>query len=302
MDMERIRLSETLELSRIIHGHMRLNNWEVMDKDRLRLIEEVKDLGVTTIDTADIYGNYGNELLLGNALRYNPNLRKELEIVTKCGIMLKSDRYPNRLVKHYNTSYEHIIRSVNNSLMNIGTDYIDLLLIHRPSPYMNYEEITHAFNQLYKEGKVLNFGVSNFKQSQFHTLQKYLKHPLVTNQIEVSPMNLEHFKEGTIDLCQEYEIPPMVWSPLGGGSIFNQDDFRTIRVKNALSKLSERHNGADLDVLIYAWLLSHPVGFMPIVGSGKIARIKRAIQALDIKLSIEEWFLVYEAALGHEVL
>ena len=299
--MKRVQLSETLELSKIVHGHMRLNEWDLNDQERLRFIEEVRELGVTTIDTADIYGGYGNEALLGDALKLNKPIRKHLEIVTKCGIMLRGNQLNDRLVKHYDVSYNHIIESADNSLMKLGTDYIDLFLIHRPSPFTNYEEISRAFNHLHKKGKVLNFGVSNFKQHEFHTLHKYMKFPLVTNQIEISPMNLEHFKEGTIDLCHEYEIPPMVWSPLAGGRIFNSNDAKAIRIRRALLLLQERYDGLPVDVILYAWLLNHPVGFMPIVGSGKMERIKSAISALNVKMTTEEWFVLYEAALGHEV-
>lgn len=295
--MERIRLSETLEISRIIHGHGRMNEWGYNDQERLRFLETVYQYGITTIDTADTYGEGESEILLGRALRLNPSLRTNLQIITKCGIVPKT---PDRLVKYYDLSFDHIINSVYQSLKRIGTDYLDLFLLHRQSPFVDYEAIARAFNYLYKEGIVLNFGVANFQPQAFNTLQKYLKFPLLTNLVEISPLYLEPFHDGTIDLCLEYEIPPLAASPLCGGALFLNDDFRAIRLRKALEVLAKRHQ-ITLEQVVYAWLFSHPAKIIPILGTGKIERIKLAVDVLNLRLTTEEWFYIYEAGLGHEV-
>jgi len=190
---------------------------------------------------------------------------------------------------------------VENSLKNLNTDYIDVLLIHRPDPFMNPEEVAEAFTTLRNEGKVLEFGVSNFKPSQFRLLSTYLDFPLVTNQIEISPLYLEHFDLGTIEQCQQYKVAPMAWSPLAGGRLFHYQDERTIRVKNTLEKIREEVGAAAIDHVAYAWLLAHPVKIIPVVGSSQFDRIKVAVEALDIKLSREQWFEIWINAIGRDV-
>ncbi|NLG81721.1 MAG: oxidoreductase [Bacilli bacterium] len=299
--MERIRLSETLELSRIIQGLMRLTSWSFSKVELLHHLESLIDLGVTSFDIADIYGDYTCEELLGESLNLNPSLRSEIQIITKCGIKITSDKYPERKIKHYDTSKEHIITTVNNSLRKLGTDYLDLLLIHRPDPFMDPEEVSEAFNILYKSGKVLNFGVSNFKPSSFNLLQKYSRFSLVTNQIEISPLNLRAFRDGTIELCQEYEIPPMAYSPLAGGRLFNTSSEEAINVCQKLEEIAMSRGLSNLDTVVYAFLLSHPAKILPVVGTRSIERVKHAILALDYKLSREEWFEIYTAGLGKSV-
>lgn len=299
--MEKIKLGENLEFSRLIHGNMRLVEWNMSSNDLLNLIEQCIDLGITTFDHADIYGDYQSEELFGEALKLKPELRKNIQIIDKCGIKLKSSRRPDHKIKYYDTSEDHIIKSVENSLKNIKTDYIDLLLIHRPDPFMNPEEVSEAFRKLKKEGKVLNFGVSNFKPSQFNMLSEYVDGPLVTNQIEVSPLNLENFDNGSIELCQEKGIHPIAWSPLAGGRIFSPSDDRTKAVHNTLKEIGSQIGVDSISQIIYAWILNHPVNIMPIIGSGKIERIKDAVQSLDIKLTRQQWFEIWQASTGREV-
>lgn len=214
--MERIRLADDLTFSRLIHGCCRLADWGYSREQLLGLIEFCLERGITTFDHADIYGDYTCESRFGEALALKPSLRGQIEIVTKCGIK----RPPKYGMKLYDTSKTHIIASVEQSLANFRTDYIDVLLIHRPDPFMNPEEVAEAFCQLKQDGKVRYFGVSNFKRSQWEMLQSYLPFPLVTNQIEVSAYRLENLEDGTVDLCLEKRVPPMVWSPLAGGAIF----------------------------------------------------------------------------------
>ncbi|MCD7036206.1 aldo/keto reductase family oxidoreductase [Metabacillus sp. GX 13764] len=293
--MEKIQLAEDLSFSRIIHGLWRLADWNQSSGETFKLIKDCMDLGLTTFDHADIYGGYTCEALFGKALALEPSLREQMELVTKCGINLKSD------VKHYNTSRDYIVKQAEQSLQNLQTDYIDLLLIHRPDPFMDPEAVAEAFTALKKSGKVRHFGVSNFKSSQFRMLQSYLEMPLVTNQIELSAYQLENVEDGTLDLCQEMRIPPMAWSPLAGGSIFQAEGDKAVRLREVLEETAQQIGAGGIDEVLYAWLLVHPARIMPITGSGKIERVKAAVNALDLTLSREQWFKILEASRGHEV-
>lgn len=299
--MERIQLAKDLSFSRIIHGLWRLADWNFSHEETLKLIEECLERGITTFDHADIYGSYTCEELFGNALALKPELREKMEIVTKCGIKFASANRPSHSSKCYDTSKQHILTSVNQSLKNFQTDYIDVLLIHRPDPFMNPREVAEAFSQLKEEGKVRHFGVSNFKQSQFNMLQSFLDMPLVTNQIELSTYQLENFQDGTVDLCLEKRITPMAWSPLAGGQIFTSEDEKATRLREKLAAIANDVNAKEIDEVMYAWLLQHPANIMPIVGSGKLNRIDAAINAQEIKLTVEQWFEILQTSMGHDV-
>ncbi|MGD6780395.1 aldo/keto reductase [Sutcliffiella horikoshii] len=299
--MERTQLAEDVSLSRIVHGMWRLSDWGYSQEEVVEFIEKCLDLGVTSFDHADIYGNYTVEEQFGQALELKPSLRDKIEIVTKCGIKLISSNRPEHKIKYYDTSKEHIIRSVEKSLKNFRTDYIDILLIHRPDPMMDPSEVAEAFTQLKEQGKVKRFGVSNFAPSQYKLLNSYLDEPLVTNQIEISATHLEHFDKGTIEQCQMDRISPMAWSPLGGGSIFTSTEEKVNRVRNTLEKIQGEIGAESMDQVLYAWLLTHPSKILPIVGSGKIERVKSAVSSLDIKLNSQQWFEILEASKGKEV-
>ncbi|MDZ5473970.1 aldo/keto reductase [Bacillus sp. 31A1R] len=299
--MDRIKLTEDLSFSKIVHGLWRLSEWNMSKEQILRFIEECLELGITTFDHADIYGNYTCEELFGEALALKPSLRGQMEIVTKCGIKLLSDKYPEHEVKYYDTSKDHINKSVENSLRKLQTDYIDVLLIHRPDVYMNPEEVAETFIQLKDEGKVRNFGVSNFTPSQFNMLSSYLPFPLVTNQVEISVGHIDTFLDGTIEQCLEKRVAPMAWSPLAGGNIFNGIDEKSTRILKALKEVAQEIGVTELDQLMFAWLLNHPARIIPIAGSGKIERIKSAAHAVNITLTRQQWFKIWIASLGKEV-
>jgi predicted oxidoreductase len=298
--MKYSQLSNTLKISRVVQGLWRITDWNFTDKQLLKFIEEVRNLGIDTFDQADIYGNYESEKKFGEALKLKPSLREEINIISKCGIKLLSDKFPERKAKHYDYSYNHIVKSAEASLQNMHTDRLDLLLLHRPSPFFNAEEVARAFELLKKEGKVLNFGVSNFLPGQFEVLQSYMAEPLVTNQVEISPFCLEHFENGNIDFFQKQKIKPMAWSPLGGGNIFNTKDKAIIGCLEVLNRIGDQLN-CSVDRVIYAWLLKHPAGICPIIGTGKIERVKSAVESLEIDMSLEQWFQIYEAGLGQEL-
>ena len=299
--MDKVSLSKDFELSRIVHGQMRIGQWNLTNQELIRLFEELVELGITSFDHADIYGQYSCEAQLGEALKLNKGIRNQLEIITKCGINLVSPKFPKRKVKHYEYSYDHIVSSVNNSLINFGTDRIDLLLLHRPAPFFNPEEVARAFSVLKKEGKVLHFGVSNFTPGQFEMLQAFTDEKLVTNQVEISPYCLEHFENGNIDFFLKEKVKPMAWSPLAGGKILNPNDEKGSGVLRVLLEVAGELNVQPVDKIIYAWLLKHPATILPIVGSGKIERIRYAVEALDVEMSIEQWYKIFIAARGSEL-
>jgi predicted oxidoreductase len=276
-------------------------SWHLSDVELLDLIHACVDLGITTFDLADIYGDYASEGIFGRALALEPGLRERIQLVTKCGIKLVSDRRPEHRLKHYDTSQEHILASAEHSLRKFHTDRLDLLLIHRPDPLMDADEIAGAFSQLRASGKVLHFGVSNFSPAQFDLLASRLDFPLVTNQVEISVLETDLLHDGTVDQCQRLRIAPMAWSPLTGGRLFGDGDPQAVRVRQALVEVGEQLGGATLDQVALAWLLRHPARIVPILGSGKLERLRRAAGALEYELSRQQWFTIWTASKGHEV-
>ena len=299
--MERIKFGAQSTFSRIIHGHWRLASWNMAGQDLLRLTEQAIEAGVTTFDHADIYGNYQCEALFGNALSLNKGLRRKIEIITKCGIKLLSDKFPGRRLKHYDYSSGHIIASVERSLVNLRTEYIDLLLLHRPAPFFDPGEVAKAFSHLKQSGKVLNFGVSNFTSPQFEMLDAFTEEKLVTNQVEISPYCLDHFANGNVDFFLKNRIKPLAWSPLAGGRLMNPEDEKGHRIRQALLEVADELNGSAADTVIYAWLLKHPAGILPVVGTGKIERIITAADAFNIDMNLEQWYKIYNASTGMDL-
>ncbi len=287
-----------LILSRIVHGQMRLSEWNLSPEALYALVQTLMEWGITTFDHADIYGNYTCEARFGEMLRHHPEIRPEIQLVTKCGIRLLTDHNPGLKIKHYEYSREHILASVHQSLQNFHTDYIDLLLLHRPAPFFQPEDVAFAFDQLKHSGKVRFFGVSNFTPGQFDMLQSYLDFPLVTNQIEISPWNLEHFDNGNMDFCLKKRMNPMAWSPLAGGKGMQQGDEKSQRLRIVFEQLCTEYEVREPEKMIYAWLLTHPAGILPVCGSGRPERIRFAAEAMNIQLSTEDWYRVYNASKG----
>jgi len=297
--MERINISKDISFSRISLGFWRLLDWKFTPAQLMRFTEECMDLGITTMDHADIYGGYTVEEIFGRAvLKKNPALRNKMEIVTKCGIVSAADTGG---VKHYNYSQAYIISQVEKSLKNLGVDHIETLLLHRPSPMMNPSHVAHAFDKLYAQGKVKTFGVSNFLPHQYSALKSHLNVPIVTNQVELSPLCLDAFEDGNINLALQEKFSPMVWSPVGGGKIFTGQSPAEVGLRNALETIREEIGANDIGEVVFAWILSHPSKMIPIVGSGKIQRVKIPVNAAKYKLSLEQWFTVWTAAKGQDV-
>lgn len=294
--MDRVKFNDALEMSRLVYGMWRLGDDADTSTDHIRnKISACLDQGITTMDQADIYGGYEAEEILGTAL--TPELRKQIEIVTKCDIVAPAGRYADAKVKHYDTSREHILASVEHSLRLMKIDHIDLLLIHRPDPLMDHHETGSALDDVVKSGKVGAVGVSNFRPWDWDLLQSAMKEPLVTNQIEISLLHNEPFTNGDIAFHQKNGQPPMAWSPLGGGALF---DTRLSGLHNALQEIATAHE-TDTAAVAIAWLLAHPARILPVLGTNNLDRIARIGDAAKIQINRETWFDLYTHALGHEV-
>ncbi len=295
--MQRIKLTDDLELSRIVYGMWRLGDDTDTSPDHVRnKIAACLDQGITTMDQADIYGGYMAEEIMGAAL--TPELRNRIEIVTKCGIVAPAGRYANARVKYYDTSRAHILSSVDHSLRLMGIDVIDLLLIHRPDPLMDPAETGAALDEVVAAGKVRAVGVSNFRPWDWELLQASMKTPLVTNQIEMSLLAHDAFTNGDLAFLQRNGIPPMAWSPLGGGAMFF--DNRHADLVADMTRIADQHN-ADAAAVAVAWLLAHPARILPVLGTNSLDRIARIGEALQVQMDRETWFELYTHALGQEV-
>ncbi|MBU2899148.1 aldo/keto reductase [Vibrio hepatarius] len=289
------------EFSELIQGYWRLAEWKMSPKKRLSFLKQHIDLGITTVDHADIYGNYQCESLFGEALKLEPSIRDQIEIVTKCNIMLCDKQFPKRRINHYDSSAKHIYTSVDNSLERLNIEQIDVLLIHRPDLLMDADEVANAFNELYKVGKVKHFGVSNFTPNQSHLLQSRLSKPLVTNQVEINPLNFDVAHDGTLDILQMNRTRPMAWSCLGGGHIFTGSTEQAKRVRKELESIRLELGAKSIDQVIFAWVKALPSMPIPIIGSGKIDRVKAAVESLKLELTREQWYRVWVASKGHGV-
>lgn len=287
--------------SRIALGVWRLADWRMSPAEIRSLLHSCLELGITTIDHADIYGDYTCEQLFGAALADEPTLRERLQLVTKCGIKLVSRNRPAHTIHGYDTSRTHIVASVENSLRQLRTDRIDLLLIHRPDPLMDADEVAETFLALHQAGKVLHVGVSNFTPAQFELLAARLPIPLVTNQVEFSVTHMNPIYDGTFDQLQRLRVAPMAWSPLGGGALFRDDTPEARRLRDGLRAVGEQLGGATIDQVALAWLLRHPAGVVPVLGTGKPERVAAAAAAAQLQLSREQWFAVWSVATGTEV-
>ena len=287
-------------VSRITAGAMNLAAWQLAPQKRLAWIQGCLDLGITTFDHADIYGGYSCEALFGEALALQPALRQNMQLVSKCGIRLVSPNRPTNTIKHYDTGRNYIVTSAEASLRNLQTDYLDLLLIHRPDPLMDADEVADAFIALHRDGKVRFFGVSNFQPAQVDLLSSRLPFALVTNQIEFSALATAALTDGTLDQCQQRRIAPMAWSPLAGGRIFRPQTPQEQRLQQTLAAMGAAR-GAGVDQVALAWIMSHPARVVPVLGTGRLDRLAAAAAAVQIALSRQEWFEIWEAAHGREV-
>lgn len=298
MNAQAAATEPTVALSPVVAGMWRMGEWGLDVPARVRWIEQALDLGITSFDHADIYGGYTVEALFGQALAAAPGLRQRMQLVTKCGIKLISEQRPAHTIKSYDSSRAHVVASVEASLRALNTDHIDVLLMHRPDLLMNPDELAHTFAELRAAGKVLAFGVSNHTPSQLAMLHR--RFPLITNQIECSPLQMQALGDGTLEQCTDLGLRPMIWSPLGGGRLFTAMDDQAQRVRATLEQLGQQH-GVSAATMAYAWILRHPSRPHPITGSGRMQALAEAVAALPVQLSAQDWYRVWQASMGHAV-
>lgn len=303
-DIGRTTLPNGHTLSRMVYGVWRLSQAQDHSVSaNLARIDACLDQGITTFDHADIYGDYRCEALFGEAIKARPSLKDQLEIVTKTDIMLPSSLWPNTRVKHYDTSAAHVTASVERSLSNLGVDVLDLLLIHRPDPLMDAQALGTCLDGLIDGGKLRGVGVSNFMPWDVDLLQSCMKHKLQTNQLELSLLNTAPFINGQIAHAQQHHMPLMAWSPLGGGRLHAQVGTSGTAAARLATKLAclASDAGTDTTAVAMAWLMHHPVGILPIMGSNQIERIMRFGEAVKVPMDRQTWYQLYELANGHEV-
>ena len=288
----------SIQLSPIIAGVM---NWGVWDKNLntnefTHLINLFIENGITTFDHADIYGGYTTEASFGKALSESKIDRKKIQLITKCGIQYVSENRPNNSIKHYEYSKDYIIWSVENSLKNLQTDYLDVFLLHRPSPLMQADEIAEAVSKLKADGKILSFGVSNFTSSQTELLRQ--KTDVSFNQVQFSATHHEAMLDGSFDYMQIHNIKPMAWNPLG--IVFRENTDQTFRLRQLLAKLVEKyHIGSD--IILLAWIMQHPAGISPVAGTVNSGRIQQLMKAKSLVLDKQDWFAIWTESMGNRV-
>jgi predicted oxidoreductase len=300
--MKRIELApHGPELSRMVYGTWRLLDTKPTPQEINRRLHACLDLGITTIDTAEIYGLYEVEQLLGAALALSPGLRDKLELVTKAGIYVPCSHHPERRTAHYNATGPRLIKSLEQSLRLLGTDHVDLFLIHRPDWLTRADDTAAGLNELLRTGKIRAAGASNYSASQIDLLNAQMEQPLVTNQIEFHLLHPEPINDGTLHQCEKLGVRPMAWSPLAGGRLFDLSHPAAPRLAAAAKSMSSRYNGATLEQLAYAWILAHPSHPLPVIGTNKLERLQSAAQADAIVLEREDWYALWEAAQGRKI-
>jgi predicted oxidoreductase len=283
--------------SRIIAGCMSWGNWgkQLSTEEMIAQIHATKEAGISTFDHADIYGDYTTEAQFGKAFAKSGVERESIQIISKCGIQYVGESRDNT-IKHYDYSKDYIVWSVEKSLKDLQTDYLDVLLLHRPSPLMQADGIAEAVFQLIEEGKIIDFGVSNFTPSQIDLIHSQRK--ISVNQIEFSLSKHSAMHDGSLDHMTLNNITPMCWSPLG--NVFRDASDATIRIKKVLQALTEKYEATE-DQLLLAWILKHPSGVHPVIGTTNIDRIENAVKATDIDLELQDWFALLVACQGHKV-
>jgi predicted oxidoreductase len=285
----------------MIFGTWRLLEAKPTHEHVVHLLQECLALGIDQIDTAEVYGGYHTEEFLGQALRHEPQLRSQLQFITKAGIYVPTSFHPERKVAFYNACAARLIKSAEKSLRLLGLERLDTFLIHRPDWLTPADETARGLDELVRSGKVRAVGVSNYNTHQFDLLSRCLTQPLVTNQIEFSLLHLDPIHDGTLDQCQQQRIRPMAWSPLAGGRIMDPQDPAGARLHQLAAELSEKYHGASLDQLAHAWILAHPARPQPVLGTHRLERLRSAALARSLKLEHEDWYALWTAAQGHAV-
>jgi predicted oxidoreductase len=306
-----IKLGESsLSSSRLAYGCWRIADPRNPGADTTddaagrRAVIAAYEAGYSLFDGADIYGGGGCEEIMGRTMREVSGMRERILITSKCGVRSAGSPAPDSPGR-YDFSAEHIVKACERSLAKLGIETIDLYLLHRPDYLADPHEIAGAFAQLYDAGKVRFFGVSNFRPSLVNALQAACPFPLVVNQVEISLAQRAAFEDGTLDQCLESNITPMAWSPLGAGLLGDgakrllpgQRGYKTGEVVKLLDEIALTR-GVSRSVIAYAWLLKHPSGIVPIIGTTNPDRIREAVRAPELELTREEWYRLFLAARG----
>jgi predicted oxidoreductase len=300
--MTRTKLSAAgPECSRIIYGTWRVLDTKPTAQELNRRLHACVELGITTIDTAEIYGGYEVEKALGEALALSPGLRDTLEIVTKAGIYVPNAYHPERRTAHYNATGPRLVKSLEKSLRWLGTDHVDLFLVHRPDWLTRADDTAAGLNALVRDGKIRTAGVSNYTASQYDLLDALMEQPLATNQIEFHLLHMDPILDGTLHQCEKRGVLPMAWSPLAGGRLFDASNPAAQRLAAAAASMAPRYGGATLEQLAYAWILAHPSRPVVVIGTNKLERIASAAQVDAIVLEREDWYALWEAAQGCQI-
>jgi len=299
--------SSSIRVSRLSYGCWRIaENGEADYAAGREAVLAAVDAGFTFFDHADIYCSGHSEIAFGRALKEVKGLREQLVIATKCGIRKPGE--PAGAPVRYDFSKDYILNSCDASLKRLGIETIDLYQLHRPDWLCDPFEVAHAFSKLRQSGKVREFGVSNFSPSQVAMLQAALPFPILSNQVEISLMQLGTFTDGTLDQCLERRMTPMAWSPLGAGLLGDgarsllpgQMKYDPVRVVAALDKVA-KELGTTRTALALAWLLKHPSKIVPIVGSPNPVHIRNSVDCLNVNLTREQWYTLLEAARGEQL-
>lgn len=282
-----------------IVGCMRWGIWgaNFTTKQYETIIDQCLSIDINIFDHADIYGHYTTEADFGQAIKGKSSLRQQMKLITKCGINMLTPNRPAHSIKSYDTSAAHIRKSVENSLQNFHTDYIDTLLIHRPDLLLNTEEIAATINELKGAGKIKSFGVSNFNTHQVATLQKHIK--IEHHQVEISVTHMNAFDDGILDQCKTLGIEAQSWSPMGNG-IFTEDTEKNKRILATAKALSAKYETGVNEILL-AFLYIHPANIAPVIGTTQFERIISAKKAMEIQLTREDFYKLWQASAGHEV-
>ena len=311
-----------LHITRLSYGCMSLAGWDdnpPTHTDRKRaaqMLETALELDINFFDNADIYGRGKCETVFGEALKQVPGARDSILIQTKCGIRVQDD--PAGAPARYDFSYEHIVSSVEGSLRRLQTDHIDVLLLHRPDALMEPDEVARAFDDVQRAGKVRHFGVSNHSPTQIELLKKSVRQPIVANQLEFSLLHAgladlgvfvnqlaARFSaaEGLLDYCRLNNILVEAWSPVAGGRLIDPPAGASAQVRAAAQAVAAlaaaKHTSREAIAL--GWILRHPAGIQPIIGTARPDRLRLSVEADQVELTREEWYGLLEAARGAPV-
>lgn len=295
--MEKIYLSDSgPKVSPAVYGFYR---WDAdvsnPEKEMEKIVNVCLESGINTFDHADIYGSYQCEELFGKVINSKSFKREDIVLFTKCGLRLVNPSQPDVKVKHYNTSKEHILKSVENSLRKLKTDYIDIFLLNHLDYISNLEETAYTLRQLKESGKIKNIGVANFSVFQHQLLSAYLNMPIVTNHIELNLLNTSAIDNGQLDYIKQRYMRPLASSPLAAGRIAHGKDDLANNVRASLKQLSLKYN-ADIESIAIAWLIK--LGALPLIGTTSEQRIKNIVKAFDIDLDHQDWYQLYNSSKG----